>query len=107
MARDLDKTIPTGATGPLRGVWHQDEIAAGASLIKHIQADSVLCEQYRAKVASYAATELADGRLSARVSAVAGQLLPGSTAASRLEAYATVRKAAIDTSLSNHACPRN
>lgn len=107
MAMDLDQTIPTGVTGPVRGVWHQDEIAAGASLIRHVLADSVLCEQYRTKVATYATSELADGRLSARVSALSGQLLPGSTAAAKLQAYATVRKAAIDTSLSNNACPRN
>lgn len=107
MALDLDKTLPTGVNGPLRSIWHQDEVAAGASLITHVLADSVLCEQYRSKVATYATTELADGRLAARVSALATQLLPGSTAAVKLEAYATVRKAAIDTSLSNNACPRN
>lgn len=107
MALDLDQTIPTGVNGPVRSVWHQDEIAAGASLIKHVLADSVLCEQYRGKVASYATTELGEGRLAVRVSAVASQLLPGSTSAAKLEAYATVRKPAIDTSLANNACPRN
>lgn len=107
MALDLDKTLPTGANGPLRSVWHQDEVAAGASLIANVLADSVLCEQCRAKVATYAATELADGRLAARVAALSTQLLPGLATAAKLEAYATVRKAAIDTSLSNNACPRN
>lgn len=106
MALDLDETLPTG-NGVYRNVWHLDEITAGASLIKNILADSVLCEGYKAKVSAYSTSELAGGSLTARVTALSAQLLPGSTVAEKLKAYATVRKTVIDSSLSNHSCPWN
>lgn len=112
MALDLDNTMPTKSDpdpgkGYLRGIWYDDEVTAGASLIQYVLADPVLCEGYKAKVAAYSASELAGGNLTARVTALSAQLLPGSTAADKLKAYAEVRKTVIDSSLSNHACPRN
>jgi len=103
MALDLDEALPTG-NGVYRGAWHLDEITAGASLVKNVLADSVLCETYKTQLAAYATSELSSGSLTARVTALASQLLPGSTAADKLKAFAEVRKTTIDSSLSNHAC---
>lgn len=105
MALDLDETLPTG-NGLYRNVWHTEEATNGASLIHHVLADTAYCNSYKAKVASYAESELAGGVLTARVTALASQLLPsGSALADKLKNYASVRKTTIDSSLAAHACP--
>lgn len=116
MSLDLDNTLPVKSSaspgkGIYRSIWHADEITAGASLIKHVLEDSVLCESYKTKVAGYAASELAGGGVTARVTALASQLLPGTDASvasyvEKLKAYAEVRKTTVDSSLANNACPR-
>lgn len=113
MALDLDNTFPlkNDGSGISRGVWHADEIAAGASLIKHVLEDSILCASYKSKVAAYAESELAGGGVTARATALASQLLPGADPkfvafAEKLKAYGGLRKPYIDTSLANNACPR-
>jgi len=105
LALDLDETLPTG-NGLYRGVWHTDEATLGAPLIANVLADSILCESYKAKVASFARSELESGNLASRIDVLSSSLLPDRVAAAGiLRTFAGARKAVLDTSLALHSCP--
>lgn len=108
MALDADETLPTG-NALYRGPWHQKEIDEnGASLIDFMLSDPVYCESYKTKLGGYVASVLESGALTARVGALSSQLLPGSTIADKLKAYADIRKTAIGKdSIDAHSCGSN
>ncbi len=106
MALHLDEAIK----GSTRGIWHPGASATWP-LIANVLRDSVLCESYKSKVGALVATSgpLSPTNLAARINAVAGPSLSGlddaATRPAKLLAFASSRKAVVDSSLANHTCP--